>query len=254
MTTKEFVEKFKTVYTALINDPDTKETENKSREQVASDEAQQRVKQSINNEKALSMAAELSSVEKFTDYVTKQDVDLDDIIYGTPSRSHLKRMKKPVELFDIKLEDLNVKEPPSNSSKEMIKELRTLQDQTKNVDDDLKKVINRQDEDVLKDLITYCDNNNLDYDKEFLDEIIKDTAVYINHLKYKFNRPSPRQLGELVNIPIIQQKGKATNTPAYPSGHSIQARIIALFLGREHSEHREELLKLAEEIGVNRIR
>ena len=254
MTTKEFVNKYKKVYTSLINDPDIKETENKTREEVASEEAQQRVKQSINNEKALSMAAELSSVEKFTNFVTKQDVDLDDIIYGTPSRSHLKRMKKPVELFDLKLEDLNIKEPHPNSSKEVIQELRTLQDQTKNVDDDLKEIIDRQDEDVLKDLITYCDKNNLDYDKDFLDEVIKETAVYINHLKYKFNRPRPRQLGELVNIPIIQQKGKASNTPSYPSGHSIQARIIALFLGREHPKHREELLKLAEEIGVNRIR
>ena len=233
MTTKEFVNKYKKVYTSLINDPDTKETENKTREEVASEEAQQRVKQSINNEKALSMAAELSSVEKFTNFVTKQDVDLDDIIYGTPSRSHLKRMKKPVDLFDLKLEDLNVKEPPPNSSKEVIQELRTLQDQTKNVDDDLKEIIDRQDEDVIEDLITYCDKNNLDYDKDFLDEVIKETAVYINHLKYKFNRPRPRQLGELVNIPIIQQKGKTTNTPSYPSGHAIQARVIALFLGRE---------------------
>ena len=62
MTTKEFVEKYKKVYDSLINDPDTKESEGKTREEVASDEAQQRVKQSINNEKALSMAAELSSV------------------------------------------------------------------------------------------------------------------------------------------------------------------------------------------------
>ena len=34
MTTKEFVEKYKKVYTSLINDPDTKETENKTREEV----------------------------------------------------------------------------------------------------------------------------------------------------------------------------------------------------------------------------
>ena len=31
MTTKEFVNKYKKVYTSLINDPDTKETENKTR-------------------------------------------------------------------------------------------------------------------------------------------------------------------------------------------------------------------------------
>ena len=254
MTTKEFVEKYKKVYESLINDPYTKETDTKTREQVASEEAQQRVKQSMNNEKALSMAAELSSVEKFTSFVTKQEVDLDDIIYGTPSRPQLKRMKKPVELFDLKLEDLDVKEPPSNSSKETIQELRTLQDQTKNVDDDLKKTINRQDEDVVTDFIVYCDKNNLTYDKAFLDQVIKETASYVSHLKYKFNRPRPRQLGELVDIPIIQQEGKASNTPSYPSGHTIQARVVALFLGREHPKHREELLKLAEEIGVNRIR
>ena len=69
MTTKDFVEKYKKVYTSLINDPYTKETENKTREEVASEEAQQRVKQSINNEKALSMAAERSSVEKLASFV-----------------------------------------------------------------------------------------------------------------------------------------------------------------------------------------
>ena len=120
MTTAEFVEKYKKVYDALLRDPDTKETDTKTREQVASEEAQQRVKQSMNNEKALSMAAELSSVEKFTSFVTKQEVDLNDIIYGTPSRPQLKRMKRSVELFDLKLEALDIKEPPSNSSKETI--------------------------------------------------------------------------------------------------------------------------------------
>ena len=145
MTTKEFVEKYKKVYESLINDPYTKETDTKTREQVASEEAQQRVKQSINNEKALSMAAELSSVEKFTNFVTKEDINLDDLIYGTPSRSHLITMKKPVTLFDIEAKRINVKEPPSNSSKETKKELRALQDQTKNVDEKLKERINRED-------------------------------------------------------------------------------------------------------------
>ncbi len=37
MTTKEFVEKYKKVYDSLINDPYTKETDTKTREQVASE-------------------------------------------------------------------------------------------------------------------------------------------------------------------------------------------------------------------------
>ena len=79
MTTKEFVEKYKKVYESLINDPYTEQTDTKTREQVASEEAQQRVKQSINNEKALSMAAELSSVEKFTTFMEKEDINLDNM-------------------------------------------------------------------------------------------------------------------------------------------------------------------------------
>ena len=254
MTTKEFVEKYKKVYTSLINDPDTKETENKTREEVASDEAQQRVKQSINNEKALSMAAELSSVEKLAKFITKEDIKLDDIIYGTPSRSHLVTMKKPVTLFDIDTKQINVKEPPSNSSKETKKELRSLQDQTKNVDKELKERINREDKNLEITFYEYLDKNNLDYDKNFIKSIIQETRIYVQHFKYKFNRPRPRQLGDLVGIPVIQQEGEASNTPAYPSGHTTQARLIALFLGREHPEHREELLKIAEEIGINRIK
>ena len=66
------------------------------------------VKQSINNEKALSMAAELSSVEKLTSFVAKEDINLDDIIYGTPRRSHLISMKKPITLFDIQVNQINV--------------------------------------------------------------------------------------------------------------------------------------------------
>ena len=254
MTTKEFVEKYKKVYESLINDPYTKETDTKTREQVASEEAQQRVKQSINNEKALSMAAELSSVEKFTTFMEKEDINLDNIIYGTPSRSHLKTMKKPVTLFDIEAKRINVKEPPSNSSKETKKELRALQDQTKNVDEKLKERINREDKNFEITFYEYLDKNDLDYDKDFIQAIIKEARVYVQHFKYRFNRPRPRQLGELVGIPVIQQKGGSSNTPAYPSGHAIQSRLVALFLGREHPEHREELLKIAEEIGINRIK
>jgi hypothetical protein len=254
MTTKEFVEKYKKVYESLINDPYTEQTDTKTREQVASEEAQQRVKQSINNEKALSMAAELSSVEKFTTFMEKEDINLDDIIYGTPSRSHLKTMKKPVALFDIEAKRINVKEPPSNSSKETKKELRALQDQTKNVDEKLKERINREDKNFELTFYEYLDKNDLDYDKDFIQAIITEARVYVQHFKYRFNRPRPRQLGELVGIPVIQQKGGSSNTPAYPSGHAIQSRLVALFLGREHPEHREELLKIAEEIGINRIK
>ena len=254
MTTKEFVEKYKKVYESLINDPYTEQTDTKTREQVASEEAQQRVKQSINNEKALSMAAELSSVEKFTTFMEKEDINLDNIIYGTPSRSHLETMKKPVTLFDIEAKRINVKEPPSNSSKETKKELRALQDQTKNVDEKLKERINREDKNFELTFYEYLDKKDLDYDKDFIQAIIKEARVYVQHFKYRFNRPRPRQLGELVGIPVIQQKGGSSNTPAYPSGHAIQSRLVALFLGREHPEHREELLKIAEEIGINRIK
>jgi hypothetical protein len=254
MTTKEFVEKYKKVYDSLINDPYTKETDTKTREQVASEEAQQRVKQSMNNEKALSMAAELSSVEKLSSFLTKQSVNLNDLIYGTPSTSQLKTMQKPVTLFDIDVKKINVKQPPLNSSEETKKELRALQDQTKNVDEKLKERIDREDKNFEITFYEYLDKNNLKYNKNFIRDVIREARVYIQHFKYKFNRPRPRQLGELVGIPVIQQRGGSSNTPAYPSGHAIQSRLVALFLGREHPEHREELLKIAEEIGINRIR
>ena len=42
-------------------------------------------------------------------------------------------------------------------------------------------------------------------------------------------------------------------TPAYPSGHSLQSRLIAEYYGKKYPEHKKELIDRADECGKQRI-
>ena len=42
-------------------------------------------------------------------------------------------------------------------------------------------------------------------------------------------------------------------TPAYPSGHSLQSRLIAEYYAKKYPEHKTELIDRADECGKQRI-
>lgn len=85
-------------------------------------------------------------------------------------------------------------------------------------------------------------------DDEKLKGLLKNVAPFIIILKHHYNRPRPNEI-DMVNYVWL----KSAQSPAYPSGHSTQARFIALYLADKYPKYKGEIIKLGENIGISRL-
>ena len=88
-------------------------------------------------------------------------------------------------------------------------------------------------------------------DIETLDNMIMSPQVLfvIMGLKIIINRARPHQIDKRLNI----QHSISSHTPAYPSGHCIQAYYLAKHLSLQYPERTNELYKLAEDCATARV-
>ena len=56
-----------------------------------------------------------------------------------------------------------------------------------------------------------------------------------------------------MDINVMRRPSDSMNTPAYPSGHSLQSRLVAEYYAEKYPDHKEELIKAADECGVGRV-
>ena len=70
-------------------------------------------------------------------------------------------------------------------------------------------------------------------------------------LKVFINRPRPYQVSETVRGAKLAST--TAHTPAFPSGHSTQAHVVAKHYSRKYPDKKEELYERAELIGQSRI-
>jgi len=107
----------------------------------------------------------------------------------------------------------------------------------------------KSDKSPRKPFIDYLEKNNLEYDSKELQKIIDDTYPVIIALKKYYNRPRPQQ----VNSQIKAAKSKTAQTPAYPSGHTIQAYVIAKHLTKKYPLKRFKFYSIAKRISDSRV-
>ena len=85
---------------------------------------------------------------------------------------------------------------------------------------------------------------------EVIDHVLRSENHIILFYKYLINRPRPAQ----VNPEIVPLPSKTADTPAYPSGHSYQAFLIAREFSKKYPHLRDQLYMIAEQCGQARIR
>jgi hypothetical protein len=81
-----------------------------------------------------------------------------------------------------------------------------------------------------------------------LKSLLNSIAPFIVFLKHKYGRPRPNEVR-----PIDYVWLKSAQSPAYPSGHSTQARFMALYLGDKYPRFKRDIIKIGENIGVSRL-
>jgi len=118
-------------------------------------------------------------------------------------------------------------DPLPNSHNNTIEELLYLSELTKYRNTYDLDLIDRIDKDPTIDIKNLCQQYNLVFPQEYFDNFYKETKNLILTIKAYFNRPRPKQLADLYNIPIDTIDSKTAKTPSYPSGHTVYARLAS---------------------------
>ena len=176
--------------------------------------------------------------------------DIDSLKYD-------KVKEKPTPL--LKGEDwknINVPEPPRNSSPEAKSELSTIKELGSNRTQKDINSIREHDMAATYAIRDYLEENDLLYDTEDITKIVETGAGISRFYKNKFQRIRPWQLAEELGMEINQMDfpSDSMQTPSYPSGHSLQSRLVAEYYIKKYPEHRKGLIAAAEECGQGRVK
>jgi acid phosphatase (class A) len=179
----------------------------------------------------------------------KKLLELDEIKYsGKIKPKHKKRMEKELKLTH----EVQVRHnpPPLNSSRETRKELEWLKNYNEGqVDEDMVK----KGDNVKTAFREYCEENFLDYPKNYIKELIKESGKIIYQLKYKYNRPRPKQVAEFLEMDFPTTTLESMHTPSYPSGHSTQGIFIGRVLSKMYPKHEKQLMEIGKMISNSRL-
>ena len=141
-------------------------------------------------------------------------------------------------------------DPPANNSDVTMKELKMLQDITKNRTKEQTDLVILVDESVANLFIPFLEENNLHFPRKMIDTLW-DNVMYpvIMNLKWRYNRPRPYQLGFRYGFDIDHIQTETHNTPAYPSGHTAYGAMLASVLSDIYPEYSSDFYKLANVAG-----
>tara|TARA_B100002019_G_scaffold274520_1_gene271568 strand:- start:235 stop:921 length:687 start_codon:yes stop_codon:yes gene_type:complete len=152
-----------------------------------------------------------------------------------------------IDLYNI------VGSPPKNSSSTTRSELKYLQNITTNRTKAEIDLIYKVDDDPILLFEDIISKHDLDFPKQFFVAVYYTCAIAIvDHLKYFYNRPRPFQLAEYYDLSINRIVTKTHKTPAYPSGHTMYAALIAEILSDKYPKYKTEFDKLVDLCGKGR--
>lgn len=179
---------------------------------------------------------------------------LDNVTYGNPVDKFLPYMR--AGLYDSLLPELKQYPFPSNSCEMTQDEIRLLIELQNSEEQKNATIFSRYldyDNDIINIFKTFCKKRlNKDYDEE-IDGLIQDVAVLITKLKFAYQRPRPFQLAQYYKARLFPVISLVAISPSYPSGHTIEARVMAELIGSRHPEQYEFLIQLADDIAQSRL-
>lgn len=181
---------------------------------------------------------------------------LDSITWGNPLQRHLPYLEENKSILEKHIPQL-VRFPfPKNSSKGTREELNQLVDYVNEL---------KQDEETLRRYKAYdvsltrvfaqviLDQKLGDKGAQLIDQLIDDTKPLIIKLKFYFQRPRPYQLAEYYKLKLFPFDSKSDNSPSYPSGHTLQARLICYVLGNHFPDRFDFFENLAKDVEYSRL-
>ena len=110
----------------------------------------------------------------------------------------------------------------------------------------------KADKDFLSQFKELCESLGAPFDEEECRGILKDGSSVIQKLKWRYNRIRPYQFAKKHGIDFESMDTESGHSPAYPSGHTLQSRLIASHLAETSPQHRKAFMDLADNISWSR--
>ena len=181
---------------------------------------------------------------------------LDSITWGNPSQKHLPSLEENASFLDKLFPQLSKFTFPKNSSKATREELNELVDNVNTLieDPDTLKRYRAYDASLTAIFAQVIIEQGLgDKGATLIDQLIDDTVPLIMKLKFHFQRPRPYQLAEYYKLKLFPFYSRSDQSPSYPSGHAVQARVICHVLGNHFPEKFDYFESLATDVQYSRI-
>ena len=192
-------------------------------------------------------------MRKFSDF-SRINESLSTMVYKkAPSFDDHQVMSREITVFDMS-KPLQLDPPPANDSEETRAEILELKDHMELASPEDKHKMVEYDRAFSDDMIRYCLRAGYDVDYKMLNKINHECAAIVHQLKFKYNRPRPIQIANKLKITFNAYPSVTGVTPSYPSGHSAQSRLMALYIAENEPGHRDEILNIAEEVGLSRLK
>ena len=186
-------------------------------------------------------------------------IQITDLVYGSPNILQVNKMKQAGKALTALQRDSVTKQKffnkqyPSNVSTEVRRELEELRKRTNTITTTDLEFAKELEKDHYGFWINTLRNNGISVPRSFFDNIIENTDGLLFTLKYHYNRPRPFQLGYYHRIEVNQSVYTNANSPAFPSGHAMEARLFSLILSEKYSFAADKIMQIGNKIAESRL-
>jgi hypothetical protein len=171
---------------------------------------------------------------KPTSFMSQDDMFIDKIRYGNPSKEEYNNMQVRNFLTIALEEDLKQFPFPKNSTHVVKQELQMLLDYQDSDTVEMRKQI--FDVGMIPEIVNICAANGKDAGEvdKICKQVTNDVLPLITKLKYYYNRPRPYQLAYYFHFKLFPYFSKFVSSPCYPSGHATLGAVICEVLGSRY--------------------
>lgn len=186
-------------------------------------------------------------------------IQLTDLVYGSPNIPQVDKMNAGGKALKALQQDSAVhsrffnKKYPSNISPEVRRELEELHKHTTSISTSDLEFAKESEKDHYGMWVRILHNNGISVPLSFFKNIEDNTDGLMYALKYHYNRPRPFQLGYYHKIPVTPAIYTNANSPAFPSGHAMEARLFALILSEKYPFAADKIMELGDRMAQSRL-
>lgn len=183
-------------------------------------------------------------------------LDKKELIFGNPNR-RLYLFLKQESYLDSLLNELQSYAPPSNDSPEIQNEIHELINFVNGIsfDTEFQKQLKVYDDNFEEYIIKALSSQGINEAevRNAVNEMHDDIIPLIVKLKFFYKRIRPSTLAAYYELPLYSFESKTADSPAYPSGHTIQSIVYCEVLGNKYPKFYKALMEVAKDITLSRL-